>query len=260
MDLTKATLLREMLTGTELGSRTTQFAHALRRFTTRPRGLMLFGPVDDEPWHLTAHLDDELHRAGVDGLRPSLVRWSPPPDAPPHLAIGLERLTDSGRGESLLVVSEEAPPARLLERIEDVRRRGTTVFSIDNGDQDLASLSHESLVPELLLPDGLGGGWLKHQVSLEYEPDHPSRPVRSGGEAAPDLPRSSYPPAVSDWQGGGLEVPDEAETSLAIREAIAGFEMTQHLVSLAVADDDASQAGWRRRLRTIIERMGGDPG
>ena len=35
VDLTKASLLREMLTGTELGSRTTEFAHSLRRFTTR---------------------------------------------------------------------------------------------------------------------------------------------------------------------------------------------------------------------------------
>ena len=66
VDLTKASLLREMLTGTELGSRTTEFAHSLRRFTTRTGGLMLFGPADDEPWHLTAHLDDELHRAGVE--------------------------------------------------------------------------------------------------------------------------------------------------------------------------------------------------
>ncbi|WP_328989449.1 hypothetical protein OG394_24770 [Kribbella sp. NBC_01245] len=233
MDLTKATLLREMLTGTELGSRTTQFAYSLRRFTTRPRGLMLFGPRGDEPWHLTAHLDDELHRAGVEDLRPALVRWEPPADAPPHLAIGLDRLSDAGRGESLLVVSEEAPPERLLERIEDVRRRGTTIFSIDNGDKDLASLSHESLVPELLVPDGFGGGWLRHQVALEYDPTVPEAPAVEG-------------------------VPDE--TIRAVREAVAGFEMTQHFVSLAVADEDASNPRWRRRLRTLIERLGGDPG
>jgi hypothetical protein len=232
VDLTKATLLREMLTGTELSNRTTQFAYSLRRFTTRPRGLMLFGPADDEPWHLTAHLDDELHRAGIEDLRPSLVRWAPPPGAPPHLAIGLERLTDAGRGESLLVISEDTPAPRLLERIDDVRRRGATVFSIDNGDKELASLSHESLVPELLIPDGLSGGWLRHQVSLEYEPDHPSGPSAA--------------------------VPDE--TLLAIREAVAGFEMTQHLVSLAVGDEELARPGWRSRLRTIIERLGGDPG
>lgn len=162
VDLTRASLLREMLSGTELGSRTTEFGYALRRFTTRRSGLMLFGPVDDEPWHLTAHLDDELHRAGIEDLRPSLVRWAPPPDAPPHLAIGLDRLKDAGRGESLLVVAEEAPGDTLLERISDVRRRGTTIFSIGNGDKELTSLSHETLVPELLVPDGFG--WTTRQV------------------------------------------------------------------------------------------------
>lgn len=229
MDLTKASLLREMLTGTELGSRTTEFAHSLRRFTTRTGGLMLFGPAGDEPWHLTAHLDDELHRAGIDDIRPALVRWSPPPDASPHLSIGLDRLQEAGRGESLLVVAENTPTDILLERIRDVRRRGTTIFSIDNGNVDLASLSHESLVPELLVPANFGTGWVRHQVGQDHdEPD----------------------------QGGA--VPEETLTAL--REAIAGFEMTQHLVSLAVADDEADQAGWRRRLRTFIERLGGETG
>ncbi|TWD80827.1 hypothetical protein FB561_1921 [Kribbella amoyensis] len=222
MDLTKASMLREMITGTELGTRTTDFAHSLRRYTTRRGGLLLFGPAEDEPWHLTAHLDDELHRAGVEDVRPSLVRWAPPPDAPPHLAIGLDRLRDSGKGESLLVVSEANPADTLLERIDDVRRRGTTIFSIDNGSKELASLSHESLVPELLIPSGFGSGWVSHPV-----------PQDDG-------------------------VPDETLTL--IRDAVAGFEMTQHLVSLAAADPEAGQAGWRRSLRTFIDRLGGEPG
>ena len=229
MDLTKASLLRELLTGTELGSRTTEFAHSLRRFTTRTGGLMLFGPPEDEPWHLTAHLDDELHGAGIEDIRPALVRWAPPPDAPPHLAIGLDRLREAGRGESLLVVAENAPPDTLLERIDDVRRRGTTIFSIDNGSKDLASLSHESLVPELLVPDNFGAGWVSHPVGQDHdEPDH-------GRHAVPE------------------------ETLTALRDAVAGFEMTQHLVSLAVADDDVLQPGWRVRLRSFIERLGGEP-
>ncbi|GAA1537837.1 hypothetical protein GCM10009741_45750 [Kribbella lupini] len=229
VDLTKASLLREMLTGTELGSRTTSFAHSLRRYTTRRGGLMLFGPPEDEPWHLTAHLDDELHRAGVEDVRPSLVRWAPPPDAPPHLAIGLDRLRDSGKGESLLIVSEANPADTLLERVEDVRRRGTTIFSIDNGNRDLASLSHESLVPELLVPAGLGS-WTTHPVV----PDR-------GDEVLAD------------------REPLSEETLTALQEAVAGFEMTQHLVSLAAADPDAGQAGWRRSLRNFIERIGGEP-
>ncbi|MEU4192720.1 hypothetical protein AB0E69_12525 [Kribbella sp. NPDC026611] len=221
MDLTRASLLREMLIGTELGTRTTAFAHSLRRFTTRRSGLMLFGPVDDEPWHLTAHLDDELHRAGIEDIRPSLVRWTPPPDAPPHLAIGLDRLRDSGRGESLLVVAEQDPADTLLERISDVRRRGTTIFSIGNGDRELTSLSHEVLVPELLVPDGFG--WTSRQIELEY-----------------DEPQSAL---------------IEAEPA----EATESFEMAQHLVSLAAADAEVGQASWRRRLRNAIERLSGEP-
>jgi hypothetical protein len=216
-----------MLIGTELGSRTADFAHSLRRFTTRTGGLLLFGPAESEPWHLTAHLDDELHRAGVEDIRPSLVRWSPPPDAPPHLSIGLDRLLEAGRGESLLVVAEDTPADTLLERIDDVRRRGTTIFSIDNGSKDLAALSHESLVPELLVPAGFGAGWVSRPIGQDHdEPDH-------GRHAVPDL--------------------------TGLREAVAGFEVTQHLVSLAVADEDESQPAWRRRLRTFIERLSGEP-
>jgi hypothetical protein len=209
-----------MLTATELGSRTTEFGYALRRFTTRRSGLMLFGPVDDEPWHLTAHLDDELHRAGVEDLRPSLVRWAPPPDAPPHLAIGLDRLRDAGRGESLLVVAEDTPADTLLERISDVRRRGTTIFSIGNGDNELTSLSHETLVPQLLVPDGFG--WTSR--SLEYEYDEPKSAL--------------------------TEVDSQTDES---------FETAQHLVSLAAADEEAGRSGWRRRLRNAIERLSGEP-
>lgn len=238
VDLTKAAVLRELLTGTELAGRTTSFAHSLRRFTTRVGGLLLFGPPEDEPWHLTAHLDDELHRAGVEDVRPSLVRWAPPPDAPPHLAIGLDRLRDSGRGESLLVVAEESPPDTLLERIQDVRRRGTTIFSIAGGSKDLADLSHESLVPELLVPATFGTGWV-------------SRPV---GQS----PDDEAPPVDHDEPDHGRHAVPE-ETLTALRDAVAGFEMTQHLVSLAVADDDITQSAWRRSLRTFIERLGGEP-
>lgn len=230
VDLTKATMLRELLGGTELAGRTSQFAHSLRRHTTRPSGLLLFGPAEDEPWHLTAHIDDEVVRAGISDLRPALVRWAPPADAPPHLAIGLDRFRDVGRGESLVVVSEDVPDPNLLERVHDVRRRGATVFSIDNGDSDLASLSHESLVPGLLVPATFGDGW-----------------------TVLDTSRTPSDGASENWSEIDAEDNDPARQ-------VAGFEMTQHLVSLAVADPETGAAGWRARLRRIIERVGGDTG
>jgi hypothetical protein len=232
VDLTKASMLRELLDGTELASRTSQFAHSMRRFTTRSSGLMLFGPEHDEPWHLTAHIDDEVTRAGIPDLKPSLVRWAPAAGAPPHLSIGLDRLRDVGKGESLVVVSEDRPASALLERVDDVRRRGATVFSIDNGDTELASLSHESLVPQLLVPAAFGTGWTTLDVLGSEHEATTSRPADEASEIdASDIDQD---------------------------EAMVGFEMAQHLVSLAVADDDVMRSGWRARLRTFIERVGGD--
>ena len=80
------------------------------------------GTPTQEPWHLAAHLDEESRLAGIPELAPTLVRWAPPPDAPPHLRIGVERLETAGRGESLLVVSPQAAPDPLLERVHDARR------------------------------------------------------------------------------------------------------------------------------------------
>ncbi len=102
---------------------------------------------------MTAHLDDESRLAGLPELRPTLVRWAPPPDAPPHLAVGLDRLRAASRGQTLLVVSGELAPAELLERVSDVRRLGATVFALDRGDPDLEGIAHEALpVPQAEAP------------------------------------------------------------------------------------------------------------
>lgn len=147
MDMHQAKLLREVLDGTGWTDRFAGFGRALR--TTRtPGGLLLVGPPEDEPWHLTAHLDDESRYGQIPELSPTLVRWNPPPDAPKHLSIGLDRLGETRRGESLLVVSD-LPSVPLLERVDDVRRKGANVFCLDTGDRELEGLAHEVLtVPE----------------------------------------------------------------------------------------------------------------
>ena len=126
-------------------ARTDEFARALRVSARTPGGLLLVGTPGDEPWHLTAHLTDESDLAGLPGLAPTLVRWSPPPDAPAHLRVGLARLEAASRGETLLVVSAAAAPAPLLERVDGARRTGATILALDADDPELEYLAHESL-------------------------------------------------------------------------------------------------------------------
>ena len=146
VDKQQVQLLRELLSTSGWVERTRDFAGSLRRSTSRPGGLLLVGTPDEEPWHLAAHLDDEARFSGVLELKPTLVRYAPPPGAPPHLAVGLDRLEAAARGETLLVVAPDAAPEQLLERVADAKRIGATILSIDDGDEDLASLSHDRLI------------------------------------------------------------------------------------------------------------------
>jgi hypothetical protein len=124
---------------------------ALRSTPKSPGGLLVVGTPDFEPWHMTAHLDDESRLSGVAALAPTLVRWSPPPGAPPHLAVGLARLEAARRGETLFVVAEASAPVPLLERVNDARKTGATILALDSDDPELDALAHESLaVPENL--------------------------------------------------------------------------------------------------------------
>jgi hypothetical protein len=137
--------LRMLLQPTGWLERASVFARALRGSARTPGGLLLVGTPDEEPWHLAAHLDEESRFAGLPELAPTLVRWAPPPGAPRHLNVGLARLEETRRGESLLVVSPQAAPDPLLERISDVRRNGATIFALDRGDPQLEEMAHEAL-------------------------------------------------------------------------------------------------------------------
>lgn len=145
MDASQVRALRELLATTGWPERTQDFARAVRSSAKVPGGLLLFGPADDEPWHLAAHLDDESRLSGLPELSPTLVRWDPPPGAPPHLRVGLDRLEAARRGEALLVVSEDQATEGLLERVDDARRVGATIFALEGDDRELRGLAHESL-------------------------------------------------------------------------------------------------------------------
>lgn len=143
MDADQVAALRALLAPTSWLERTAAFARVLRR-SPSPGGLLVVGTPGDEPWHLTAHLEEESRMGGVPGLAPTLVRWEPPPDAPPHLRIGLRRVEQAGRGEAVLVVGTQPAPAALLERVHDARK-SATVLALDQGDPELEDLAHEVL-------------------------------------------------------------------------------------------------------------------
>jgi hypothetical protein len=137
--------MRTLLAPTGWLERTRAFARVLRTATAAPGGLLLIGTPAEEPWHLAAHLDDESRLSGIPELAPTLVRWNVPANAPAHLRIGLDRLEAARRGETLFVVTPEAAPASLLERVSDARKVGATILALDQGDPELDGLAHEAL-------------------------------------------------------------------------------------------------------------------
>ncbi len=145
MNAEQVAALRMLLAPTGWLDRAAEFARALRGSARTQGGLLLVGTPDHEPWHFAAHLDDESRLAGLPELAPTLVRWNPPPGAPVHLSVSLARLRDAGRGDSLVVVSPQAAPDGLLERVCDARKGGATILALDRGDTRLADVAHDAL-------------------------------------------------------------------------------------------------------------------
>jgi hypothetical protein len=129
--------------------------------------LLLVGTPAEEPWHLTAHLDEESRLSGIPELMPTLVRWQVPQGAPPHLRVGLERLEAARRGETVFVVTPSTAPVPLLERVSDARKVGATIFALDQGDPELEGLAHEamSIARGPGLPGMVSFGAAQHLIS-----------------------------------------------------------------------------------------------
>jgi hypothetical protein len=216
MDLERVAALRDALSRTEWWERSLVLGRAVRR-TPGPGHLLLVGTPKVEPWHLAAHLDDESRLSGAGQIAPQLVRWQPPAGAPAHLAIGMSRLEQVERGETVFVVAPDAAPDPLLERVDDARRTGATVLALDCGDANLAGLAHEQL--SIDVPGGL---------------------VLPESVAA----RSGFGPDVPDAVVAGLHLP-------------ASFDVAQHFVSAAAAEDDPVAPGWRDRLARLLDRVSG---
>jgi hypothetical protein len=172
--------LRTLLASSGWLERTRYFAKALRGRSKTPHGLLIVGTPTVEPWHMTAHLAEESKLAGLPELAPTLVRWAPPSDAPPHLRVGIDRIERAGRSETLLVVGSDAAPDALLERVAGARKAGAAIFALDRGDDELDSLAHEALAvrPDV---DPVSFDGAQHLVSLAVgEPDDRGARARGG--------------------------------------------------------------------------------
>ncbi|MFF0249089.1 hypothetical protein ACWEU6_08265 [Streptosporangium sandarakinum] len=145
MDDARIQLMRELLEGTEWAARTRGFARSLRTAGHSRGHLLIVGTPHDEPWHMTAHLEQESLLAGVPELAPTLVRHHVPIGAPPHLAVDLTRLEAAGRGETVFVLAPTPSGEQVLERIADARRSGAVVLALEDGDRELRGLAHEAL-------------------------------------------------------------------------------------------------------------------
>ena len=128
------------------------FARSLRAAGEDPGRLLVVGTEQEEPWHLTAHLSDAARWGALPGPPPVLVRRYVPAGAPPHLSVGLDAVHRAGRGERVLIAAPTAADDLLLERLDDARRHGATLYALHDADRTLEELAHEALV----LPD-LGG-------------------------------------------------------------------------------------------------------
>jgi len=155
MDRARVSILRELLAGTGWVERTRHFGRALQQAPHDPGGLLVVGTPTEEPWHFAAHLDDEARWSSLPNLAPVLVRWAPPTGAPAHLSIGLDRLEQVRKGETVFVVAPDDATAPLLERVADARKLGATVFAMDTNDPELESLAHETLVVPTYADEGI---------------------------------------------------------------------------------------------------------
>ena len=261
MDVERVHALRDALRHTEWWARASTVGEALRA-TSGPGHLLLVGTPRVEPWHLAAHLDDEARLSDLPQIAPALVRWQPPAAAPPHLSIGLSRLERVARGETVFVVSPDAAPDPLLERVDDARRTGATIVALDADDGPLADLAHERMTVSpsgLSLPDSLQQVLAPASGGLRDLDPFGARRLGVEGLGAEAL-RAQGLDADAVKAGGrrpdeGLDVPAEVAAGLALP---ASFELAQHFVSAAAgAPVELGHRGWRSRLGSLLDAISG---
>jgi hypothetical protein len=143
---------RRLLRALHLDDASAEFAAALGSGSESRDSLLVVGTPECEPWHFVAHLAEEAQSSGRPELMPTWVRWTPPVAARAHLAVTMDRLSAVRRSDTVLVVAPNRASERLLDRVDDARRFGGRVMTLHREDDDLAQLSHETLVVPVMAP------------------------------------------------------------------------------------------------------------
>jgi alpha-beta hydrolase superfamily lysophospholipase len=131
------------------------FARALGGRADASSELFIVGVPEFEPWHFTAHMGEEATRHGRSDLVPTLLRWSVPPGAPPHLSVSVDSMLHATAKQTVLVINPGITEhSELLERVADARRRGSRIMTLHRGSSALVDLSHETLSVNASRPEG----------------------------------------------------------------------------------------------------------
>lgn len=152
---------------------------AMRPVTGRSGELFVVGTSTFDPWHVTAHLEQQCD-AGTLAARPTLLRWQPPADGPAHLRHSVRELATAG-ARPVLVVAPDALAENELEQLADARRRGSTLFSVAAGEDELSPLCHEQVIvdPQAQSVAHLFGGQdfevATHLLAMGVRTSEPSR-------------------------------------------------------------------------------------
>ena len=145
MDISGSTVRRWLRELGPFGAETYRFARKLGERPTSSQRLFVIGTPDFEPWHFVAHLGEQAGRCGRKDLVPTLMRWEVPSDAPRHLSVGVDRVSEASRQDTFLVIAPGGENPELLERVTDAKRVGSRILSMHRSQVDLADLSHETL-------------------------------------------------------------------------------------------------------------------
>jgi hypothetical protein len=167
MDVSNRSAWTRFGSGSGWTRRAWELGQQLRPASEIAGSLYVVGTPQHDAWHVAAHLDDEATFTGLTSLRPRLLRWQPPADAPAHLRLGIDELRDGGRGRAVLVVAPDPLAEDELERLADARRAGATLMAVTSVEDELAGLAHEAAVVESVAQGAADDvGFASHVVTV----------------------------------------------------------------------------------------------